>query len=66
MSVQGWKRLLQGRPWFRGEGSFPFPAYSEFMPPPRLGQHTREVLREAGIADAEVDALAASGAVVCG
>ena len=29
---------------------------------PRLGEHTREVLREAGYADAEVDALCAAGA----
>ena len=31
-------------------------------PAPRLGEHTREVLREAGFADAEIDALAKSGA----
>jgi crotonobetainyl-CoA:carnitine CoA-transferase CaiB-like acyl-CoA transferase len=30
---------------------------------PKAGEHTREVLREAGYADAEIDALAASGAV---
>jgi crotonobetainyl-CoA:carnitine CoA-transferase CaiB-like acyl-CoA transferase len=29
---------------------------------PRLGEHTREVLREAGIADAEIDRMLASGA----
>ncbi len=34
----GWKRLLAGYPWFEGEGNFPLPAYSEFMPPPRVGQ----------------------------
>ena len=33
----GWRRLLEGFPWFDGESSFPLPAYSEFMPPPRLG-----------------------------
>src|SRR5947209_11883862 len=36
MSVPGWKQLLEGWPWFRTPGAFPFPAYSEFMPPPRL------------------------------
>jgi hypothetical protein len=29
----GWKQLLDGWPWFRGEGSYPIPCYSEFMPP---------------------------------
>jgi len=32
----GWHPLLDGFPWFAGEGGFPLPAYSEFMPPPRL------------------------------
>ena len=31
-------------------------------PAPANGQHTREVLREAGLSDAEIDDLAASGA----
>lgn len=30
-------------------------------PPPLLGQHTREVLREAGLEDAEIDAIIAAG-----
>src|SRR5262245_26326143 len=38
MSTSGWKRLLEGVPWFRGPGSFPLAAYSEYMPPPRLGR----------------------------
>lgn len=33
----GWKKLIDGFPWFEGEGNFPLPAYSEFMPPPRVG-----------------------------
>lgn len=33
-------------------------------PSPTLGQHTREILREAGRSDAMIDALAAEGAVV--
>jgi hypothetical protein len=34
----GWRQLLDGHPGFTGEGRFPLPAYSEFMPPPRLGR----------------------------
>jgi hypothetical protein len=37
MTHQGWKQLLDGWPWFRGEGSFPILPNSEFMPPVRLG-----------------------------
>jgi crotonobetainyl-CoA:carnitine CoA-transferase CaiB-like acyl-CoA transferase len=32
--------------------------------PPRLGEHGREILRELGVSCAEIDALAASGALV--
>ena len=35
MTLSGWKQLLDGIPWFRGAGSYPIAAYSEFMPPPR-------------------------------
>ena len=31
-----WQRLVEGPGAFRGEGRFPIPAYSEFMPPPRI------------------------------
>ncbi|MGE5262183.1 MAG: M28 family metallopeptidase [Acidobacteriota bacterium] len=34
----GWRKLVEGYPWFRGDGNYSLPAYSEFMPPPRLGQ----------------------------
>ena len=34
----GWKKLLEGYPWFSKEDQYPIRAYSEFMPPPRLGQ----------------------------
>jgi len=34
---EGWRKLIAGHPWFNCEGCFPLPAYSEFMPPPRLG-----------------------------
>jgi crotonobetainyl-CoA:carnitine CoA-transferase CaiB-like acyl-CoA transferase len=35
-------------------------------PAPVFGQHTREVLREAGYDDAQIDALAAEGVVRLG
>ena len=38
MSTLGWKTLLDGAPWFQGENAYPLAAYSEYMPPPRLGQ----------------------------
>ena len=38
MSQPGWKRLLAGVSAFRGPGRFPIAAYSEFMPPPRMGR----------------------------
>src|SRR5215831_3917899 len=38
MADGGWKDLVRGWPWFRGEGRFPIAAYSEFMPPPYLGR----------------------------
>ena len=33
----GWRNLIEDFPWFEGEGNFSIPAYSEFMPPPRVG-----------------------------
>jgi crotonobetainyl-CoA:carnitine CoA-transferase CaiB-like acyl-CoA transferase len=35
-------------------------------PPPRLGEHSLEVLREAGLTPAEIDRLIAEGATVDG
>jgi len=35
--AHGWKQLLASRAWYRAAGHFPLPAYSEFMPPPRVG-----------------------------
>jgi Peptidase family M28 len=34
----GWRDLVDGHPWFSGTGRYPIPAYSEFMPPPRVGR----------------------------
>jgi crotonobetainyl-CoA:carnitine CoA-transferase CaiB-like acyl-CoA transferase len=34
-----------------------------FGPPPVCGQHTREILREEGLSDADIDQLVASGAI---
>ena len=34
---KGWQKLLNGYPWFRGNGHYPIIAYSEFMPPPMVG-----------------------------
>ena len=33
----GWQALTDDFPWFAGDRRFPIPAYSEFMPPPRVG-----------------------------
>ena len=32
----GWETLVKGYPWFSEKDRYPIPAYSEFMPPPRL------------------------------
>jgi hypothetical protein len=34
----GWHRLVEGYPWYDRLGSYPLPAYSEFMPAPQLGR----------------------------
>jgi crotonobetainyl-CoA:carnitine CoA-transferase CaiB-like acyl-CoA transferase len=46
----------------RWDGVRPMPR----RPPPRLGEHTREVLRALGLADPDIDDLAARGAVQLG
>ncbi len=35
---RGWKQLVAGYPWFETSGRYALPAYSEFMPPPRVGR----------------------------
>lgn len=35
---KGWQRLLTGYPWLNVDGSYPLTAYSEYMPPPKLGR----------------------------
>jgi hypothetical protein len=38
MAERGWQELLAGDPWAAAPGGYPIEAYSEFMPPPRLGR----------------------------
>jgi len=38
------------------------PRDEQFAPPPRLGEHTRAVLRDGGFAEGEIDALVQAGA----
>jgi hypothetical protein len=35
--AHGWRKLLENYPAYKGEGSYPIAAYSEFMPPAHLG-----------------------------
>lgn len=37
MAVTGWRRLIPRGSLFQGEGKYRVDAYSEFMPPPRVG-----------------------------
>lgn len=37
MAAKGWKQLIPAKSPFSGKGKYPLPAYSEYMPPPRLG-----------------------------
>jgi hypothetical protein len=37
MPAAGWKQLVPPDSWCRGPGRYPIDAYSEFMPPPRVG-----------------------------
>jgi crotonobetainyl-CoA:carnitine CoA-transferase CaiB-like acyl-CoA transferase len=53
-------RLRQARPAERFDGT---PSAIQ-RPAPRLGEHTDEVLAEAGLAPAEIEALRAAGAIV--
>src|SRR5437879_781709 len=34
---RGWRQLVPTQAHFQGEGNYPLEAYSEFMPPPRVG-----------------------------
>src|SRR5262245_21731298 len=42
MPDAGWKQMVAGAPWFQGPDKYPIAAYSEFMPPPRLGRKPYE------------------------
>ncbi len=37
MDKNGWFEFLEGFPWFKGENKYPLRAYSEYMPPVRIG-----------------------------
>lgn len=50
-------RLFRPPVQLHGEGS------EQIAPPPTLGQHTQEVLREVGLTQDEIDALAADGTI---
>jgi crotonobetainyl-CoA:carnitine CoA-transferase CaiB-like acyl-CoA transferase len=41
-------------------------ARTDYLPAPKIGQHTREILREAGLSDAAIDAMTAAGIAVDG
>lgn len=36
--MKGWQEMLAGYPWYRCDGCYPLPAYSEFMPSPLIGR----------------------------
>jgi hypothetical protein len=38
MALRGWQALVETWPWFSGPDTYPIDAYSEFLPPPRLGR----------------------------
>lgn len=61
-------RRADGRPFLTPGRLAQFSRTQERRPlrPPGLGEHTRVLLREAGLPDREIDALAAAGAVACG
>ncbi len=53
-------------PMFRTPAAFVGGVHDDARPPPRKGEHTREVFREAGFSDDEIDALLAAGAIQTG
>jgi hypothetical protein len=51
--VVGWHRLVEGYPWYNRAGSYPLPAYSEFMPAPQLGQMPAGAIDDALFSEAD-------------
>ncbi len=49
--ASGWKALVEGWPWYDGKNDYRIPAYSEFMPPPRVGCNLAGEIDRAVFAD---------------
>jgi len=54
MAERGWKQLLANHTWFHGKGKYPISAYSEYMPPPRLGRKAYGSIDSTLLADDDV------------
>ena len=54
MAERGWKQLLANHTWFHGKGKYPISAYSEYMPPPRLGRKAYGSIDPTLLADDDV------------
>ena len=46
-----------------GDAEAFYPSEEFALPTPRVGQHSREVLRECGLSDLDIETLTADGAV---
>src|SRR5579884_2606643 len=53
MNRAGWKELLPGASWMQSENRFPIAAYSEFIPPCRVGVTPYEPERVVGFDESD-------------